>query len=82
MQHHRRTARDCLARSVKSELAAIIDESNILPEEEEIIMLRFAKDWSIVKIAEHMRMSERTVNRRIENAYEKIHKVLLKKIPP
>ena len=45
-------------------------------------MLKFGKDWSIVKIAQHMNISERSVNRRIENAYEKIHKVLLKKIPP
>ncbi|MBQ8809514.1 MAG: sigma-70 family RNA polymerase sigma factor [Bacteroidales bacterium] len=82
MHDHRRTARSCLSGAIREEFDDIIKESNLLPEEQEIIMLKFGKDWSIVKIAQHMNISERSVNRRIENAYEKIHKVLLKKIPP
>lgn len=44
--------------------------------------MKFGKDWSIVKIAQHMNMSERSVNRRIEKAYEKMYKVMIRKIPP
>ena len=82
MHDHRRTARSCISGAIRTEFDDIIDESNLLPEEQEIIMLKFGKDWSIVKIAQHMNMSERSVNRRIEKAYEKMYKVMIRKIPP
>lgn len=77
----RKCARDYASGAIKSELDEIIAESNLSDEEIEIVYLRFSKKWSIVKIAQHMKMSEKTVGRRIENAYDKMHKVILKAPP-
>ena len=77
----RKHARDYASGAIKSELDEIIAESNLSDEETEIVYLRFGKKWSIVKIAQHMNLSEKTVGRRIEKAYDKMHKVILKALP-
>lgn len=76
MREHRREIRDYLTRAIKSEIESLIEQSNILPDEREIIILRFSKGWSIVKISQHMNLSEKTVGRRIERAYDKLYKAL------
>lgn len=82
MREHRKSARDVADRAIRSELDMLIDEANLSEEECEIIRLKFGKRWSNVKIAQHMNMSERSVDRRIEKAYEKMYKVMIRKIPP
>ena len=76
LQKHRKETRNHLAGAIKSEMDDIIERSNILPDEHEIIVLRFSKGWSVVKIAFHMNMSDKTVRRKIESAYDKMHKVI------
>ena len=81
MQKHRKETRSHLVGAIRSEMDDIIERSNILPDEREIIVLRFSRGWSIVKIACHMNMSEATVKRKIERAYDKMHKVMKEALP-
>lgn len=81
MQGHRKSARAVADRAIRSELDSLIDESNLSEEETEIIWLRFGKKWSIVKIAQHMNLSEKTVGRRIEKAYDKMYKAIKTALP-
>lgn len=76
LQTKRRETRAMLDNAVRDELEDIIERSNILPDEREIIVLRFSRGWSVVKIAFHMNMSDKTVRRKIERAYDKMHKVI------
>lgn len=78
MHNHRRKSRDYLSGSIATELGDIIEASNIADDEAEIVRLRFARGWSIVKIADHMNMSERSVKKRIEKAYDKIYRAMKK----
>lgn len=78
MFNHRRNARDKLAGAVSAELDRFIETSGISDDETQIVRLRFARGWSIVKIADHMNMSERSVQRRIERAYNKIYRAIEK----
>lgn len=78
MHNHRRKSRDYLSGSITTELGDIIEASNIADDEAEIVRLRFARGWSIVKIADHMNMSERSVKKRIEKAYDKIYRAIKK----
>ena len=81
MQESRKSAREYASRAIRSEIDSIILESNLSDEESEIIRLRFGKGWSIVKIAQHMCLSEKTVGRRIERAYDKMYKAILTALP-
>lgn len=78
MFSHRRDARDKLTRAISAELNDFIEASGISDDEAEIVRLRFARGWSIVKIADHLNMSERSVQRRIGRAYEKIYRTIKK----
>lgn len=78
MFNHRKDARDKLTRAISAELDDFIKASGISDDEAEIVRLRFARGWSIVKIADNLNMSERSVQRRIERAYEKIYKTIKK----
>ena len=81
MREHRKSARDVADRAIRSELDMLIEEANLSEEECEIIRLKFGKRWSNVKIAYHMNLSEQTVGRRIERAYDKLHKVIQEALP-
>ena len=81
MRDHRKSAREYAATAIRSEIDIIIDQSNLTDEETEIIRLRFGKGWSIVKVAQHMCLSEKTVGRRIEKAYDKMYKAIKTALP-
>lgn len=81
MRDHRKTAREYASRAIRSEIDHIIMESNLTDDESEIVRLRFGKGWSIVKISQHMCLSEKTVGRRIEKAYDKMYKAIQQALP-
>lgn len=81
MHNHRRKSRDYLSGSITAELGDIIEASNIADDEAEIVRLRFSRGWSIVKIAGHMNMSERSVKKRIEKVYDKIYRAIEVDLP-
>lgn len=81
MRDHRKSAREYATMAIRPEIDTIIEQSNLTDEETEIIRLRFGKGWSNVKIAQHMCLSEKTVGRRIERAYDKMYKVIKMALP-
>lgn len=76
MFDHRRNARDKLTYAITAELDRIIETSGITDDEAEIVRLKFARGWSLVKIADRLNMSERSVKKRIEKAYDKIYRMI------
>lgn len=78
MFSHRKDARDKLIYAISAELDGFIKASGIADDEAEIVRLRFARGWSIVKIADNLNMSERSVKKRIERAYDKIYRAIKK----
>ena len=67
------------ADTVHAELSfkALIDEiiqSDLLPEEKELLILRYKKGWSWLMISSKMCLAERTARNREQNALDKIAK--------
>ncbi len=76
MYTHRRLARDYIKGTSRTDFWDIVNEAKISDDDKEILDARFVHGHSYVKISADLHVSVEKVKTTIENAYDKISKII------
>ena len=78
MLDKRKATRTALENSSRTEFYALLKEAKLTPRQEEILEMRFVKDYTYVQIAFYFYLDVNTIKADMKKAYDKLGRLLFK----
>lgn len=78
MLDKRKSTREYLADTSRTEFYEVIKEAKLSPRQEGILEMKFVKDLTYIQIAFYFNVDVNTIKRDVKKAYDKVAKLLIK----